>query len=309
MAYELIIRDSEQALEATFIPELGMVGRSLRHEGEELLAQQGGPEAYAEHGSTFALPFLHPWANRLSTWEYGSHSHPIKLDPHSPVIHRDGATGLPIHGVLAASPHWEVVDANIDTVTAELDFGAVPEYRAAFPFPHRLRYTAEIHTGALRISITITPTEDLPVPISFGFHPYLTLPGSDRRTWQIELPVARRAVLDDHMIPTGAGVEITPGELDGPLGERTFDTNFDQLIESDGRPKFSVADERRRIAVQFDSGYPVAQVYAPDGSDFICFEPMTAPVDALHNGEGLRFVEPGGEFTAVFEISVGPSTL
>jgi aldose 1-epimerase len=52
------------------------------------------------------------------------------------------------------------------------------------------------------------------------------------------------------------------------------------------------------------SGYPVSQVYAPENSDFICFEPMTAPIDALISGAGLNWVEPGGEFTASFTISV-----
>jgi aldose 1-epimerase len=48
----------------------------------------------------------------------------------------------------------------------------------------------------------------------------------------------------------------------------------------------------------------VAQVYAPENSDFICFEPMAAPVDALISGDGLNWVAPGDEFTAIFTISI-----
>ena len=47
------------------MPDVGMVGRSLRHRGEEMLGQRGGLEAYAARGSSFGLPLLHPWANRL----------------------------------------------------------------------------------------------------------------------------------------------------------------------------------------------------------------------------------------------------
>ena len=65
-----------------------------------------------------------------------------------------------------------------------------------------------------------------------------------------------------------------------------------------------VADERRRLALTHVSGYPVAQVYAPEESQFICYEPMTAPVDALISGDGLRWVQPGEEFEAIFTISV-----
>jgi galactose mutarotase-like enzyme len=46
-------------------------------------------------------------------------------------------------------------------------------------------------------------------------------------------------------------------------------------------------------------------VYAPAGQEFICFEPMTAPTDALaRGGRDLPRVEPGSEFTARFSIAV-----
>jgi aldose 1-epimerase len=144
-----------------------------------------------------------------------------------------------------------------------------------------------------------------PVPISFGFHPYLTLPGSDRRGWHVEIPAARQALIDERMIPDGATVAIAAGELDGPLGERTFDTSYDRLYGA--APAFVVADERRRLTLTHASGYPIAQVYAPEASQFICFEPMTAPVDALISGDWLRWVQPGEEFEAIFTISVDKS--
>jgi aldose 1-epimerase len=65
-----------------------------------------------------------------------------------------------------------------------------------------------------------------------------------------------------------------------------------------------VADGRRRIAVRYRRGWEAAQVYAPPGSPFIAFEPMTAPVDALRSGRGLRFVDPGESFTAEFALAV-----
>lgn len=297
-------------LEATFLPGLGMVGASLRHRGEELLAQRGGAAAYAERGSTFGIPLLHPWANRLSSWDYECCAHHVLLDPASPVTHRDGDTGLPIHGVLAASHYWSVIDTGGDEASAwlrsGLDFGAHPELLAAFPFPHRLELTVALAGPSLIVAVTLTPTSSDPVPVSFGFHPYLTLPGSGRSSWQIELPVRRRAVLDERGIPTGEHDPVAPGSLDGPLAARTFDDSFDQL----GEPAvFAVSDERRRVAVEFRRGYPVAQVYAPEGSQFICFEPMSAPVNALRSGHGLVMTEPGGNFQAEFAVTVtGPRT-
>ena len=57
----------------------------------------------------------------------------------------------------------------------------------------------------------------------------------------------------------------------------------------------------RRIELAFESGYAYAQVFAPAISDVICFEPMTAPADALRNTPTA--VEPGESFSARFSIS------
>jgi aldose 1-epimerase len=285
----VVLRAGE--LEATVLPELGMVISSLRHQSAELLAQRGGVDAYAARGSTFAIPLLHPWANRLLGWEYEFAGRPVVLERDWKVLHIDGDTGFAMHGLLAASPYWRGISTASDLVVAELDFGAVPEYMAAFPFAHTLRLKVRVLTGppsALSVSLTVFNDDTVPVPISFGFHPYLTLPDADRSEWILSLPVAG-------------------GSLDGPLGARTFDDPFKSLDSPvGGAPSFSVAGGGRRLTVRFSSGFDVAQVYSPADAQLICFEPMTAPVDALRTGEGLRSVAPGETFTAVFDVLVEP---
>jgi aldose 1-epimerase len=55
--------------------------------------------------------------------------------------------------------------------------------------------------------------------------------------------------------------------------------------------------------VRFDERFPFAQVYSPPGAEFICFEPMTAPTNALRSGKDLPVVEPGQTFTATWTVS------
>ena len=52
------------------------------------------------------------------------------------------------------------------------------------------------------------------------------------------------------------------------------------------------------------AGYQYAQIFAPKDKDYVALEPMTAPTGALTSGRGLRLVEPGGQFRAVFRIGV-----
>jgi galactose mutarotase-like enzyme len=92
-------------------------------------------------------------------------------------------------------------------------------------------------------------------------------------------------------------VKIEPG----PLGDSAYDDLFPEIDE---RPVFALEGGGRRIELAFEDGYPVAQVYAPPDQAFICFEPMTAPTNALVSGEGLRELPRGGEFAARFSVSV-----
>ena len=138
------------------------------------------------------------------------------------------------------------------------------------------------------------------MPVAFGYHPFFQLPGVPRAEWHVTLPVSDRLLLDERLVPTG---ERAPaGDLDGPLGERTFDDGFtlDAL-----RGPFVLSGGGRRIEVAFEAGYPYAQVFAPAIADVICFEPMTAPADALRHSPD--FVAPGEAFSARFSVSVSLS--
>ena len=289
-------------VEASFAPTLGMIGCSLRHRGAELLGQRGGLAKYKASGSTMGIPLLHPWANRLSGFGYTAAGRTVTLDPHSPLLHRD-ANGLPMHGVLAAYRKWRAATSAADAtgarLSALLDFAADPALLAAFPFPHTLALDVTLREATLTIAATLRPTSDAAVPVAFGFHPYLQLPGVGRADWYIEPPVQRHLLLDERMLPTGASeaIFIEPG----PLGDRTFDDLYTDLR----RPaRFTLTGGGRRVTVAFDDGYRFAQIYAPEREALICFEPMTAPANALVSHQGLELAQPGGAYKATFSIAV-----
>jgi aldose 1-epimerase len=298
----VVLASKAHELRAGFAPDAGMVGYSLTHRGDQLLGLRGGLPAYVERGSSFGIPILHPWANRLSGMRYTAGGREVRLEPERSPLHLD-ANGLPIHGLLAASPHWSLVGRTpgngLAGIAARLDLGAHEELLAAFPFPHELHLQVELRGGTLSVTTILLPTGDAAVPVAFGWHPYLRLPDVARSDWGIELPVRGRAVLDERGIPTG---KTEPAEAQaGPLGDRAYDDLFPEL---DTPRVFTLEGGGRRIELELGDGYPVAQVYAPAGQELICFEPMTAPTDALVSGRGLQLVSPGDSFRAVFEIRV-----
>jgi aldose 1-epimerase len=297
-----VLSTPDGTLEAAFAPRVGMVGCSFRHRGEEVLGQRGGLQKYAETGSTFGIPLLHPWANRLDGWDYDAAGASVHLDAETSPLRPD-PHGLPIHGMLAASPFWEVTEATADAGSARLlarfDFADHPALLAGFPFPHELEQGVRLQQSTLSIETTVRATGERAVPVAFGYHPYFHLPEVPRPEWRVDMPLRRRALLDERGIPTGEEEDFDAER--GALGERTYDDLFPGVEEM---TEFRLSGGGRTVAVTFERGYPWAQVYAPPDQELICFEPMTAPTNALVSGEGLELVEPGGSYTARFSITV-----
>jgi aldose 1-epimerase len=283
---------------AEFVPAANMVCASLRVDGAQLLDLGRGVRAYAEQGKTMGIPLLYPWANRLGHRGYEAAGKRVTLpDPDGRYPLDPG--GLPIHGGLPGDLVWTASQPAADRVHARLAWNA-PALLELFPFEHELELEAIVSDGALSIATTVLASGPEPVPVSFGFHPYLTLPAGQRETWQVELGAAQRLGLDDRMIPTG---ELKPLTQRFELADSSWD---DGLAGLDDPPVFAVAADGLRLSVTFDEGFDWAQVYAPPGHDFICFEPMTAPTDALNSGEGLRVLEPGQRHRARFTVMLSP---
>jgi aldose 1-epimerase len=299
------LREEASVLEAAFVPGAGMLCCSLRHRGEELLAQNAGVAAYAQQGKTMAIPLLYPWANRLAGFDYSLDGREVRV-PHDPSRVRVDANGLPIHGVIGGRLAWELTaapDPDSSSLAASLRWSdSRAQLFEVFPFEHELQYRARLSDGTLEIELTVHACGGDAVPLSFGFHPYLSPPGAPREQWLIELPAMRALALDSQQIPIGPAQELAAQRFQ--LDEREFDDGFDALAEP---ARFSVVAGGRRIELSFQRGYPCAQVFAPRGGKFICFEPMTAPANALRSGEGLRVLAPGERFLASFSVAVSDS--
>jgi len=280
-------------LRAVFVPGLGMTGVSLRLRGKEYLALPGGLDSLRA-GHTGGLPLLAPWANRLAGMRYKVGSRSVDLTGLG--VHTD-ANGLPIHGLLVGRPGWEVRELRHKRGTASV-LATLDVDEPAFPFPHRLEVEAHVHEDRLVVSTTVVPTAKRAVPIAFGWHPCLRLPGSARHTWNLRLPRREHLLLDAHGIPTGE--RVAEVAVVTPIARRTFD---DLYALGSRRVLGLDAPDGTAIEVRTDAAYPYAQVWVPPGKSFAALEPMTAPTDALRRG-AVEMVGPGDSHRARFTMLV-----
>jgi aldose 1-epimerase len=291
------LRDPSSPVAAQFVPEAGMIGVSLTVSDVELLGQRRGLDAYLTDGKTMGIPILYPWANRLSSNSYTADGEVVTLEPGAGGVRTD-PNGLPIHGLLAGYRGWRVMSEAANELIAELDFGADPALLAGFPFPHLLVVRVELVERTLSVHTTVAATTDRAVPLCFGFHPYLRLPGVPRSRWRIETPAMRHLLADDRGLPTGESAR-QPAASE-TLGDKAFDDGYDEVSEG---TVFAVSGDGHRIEVRFDHGFPAAQIFAPTAEDLVCFEPMAAPTDALRRG-GYRRAYAGEPAEAQFSIRV-----
>ena len=287
-------------LTAAFAPGANMVLHSLTQDGRELLATNDGLRAYRERGATMGIPLLHPWANRLSGDDYAVSGTRVTLPRDMPLTDRDH-NGLPIHGALPATPPagmwWRPPPARTKPAC---------EHSSRGRRRTRLSRSSRFPTGSStrrcspdtrsrsrsRSSPAVTPR----YRSSFGFHPYLRIPGGSRADAEVTLPVRRQLLHDASMIPTGESAPFDPGTR--PLGDTEWDDGFADLVPP-GR--FLLSAGEGEVSLALLRGYPFSQVYAPPGSDFVCFEPMTAPANALvRGGPELTAVAPGESYSAAF---------
>jgi galactose mutarotase-like enzyme len=142
------------------------------------------------------------------------------------------------------------------------------------------------------------PTTAASVPLCFGYHPYLTIPGVAREEWLLTTPSMRRLPVDNCGIPTGESEEWTGGTE--TLRTAAYDDGFDQVPDG---AVFALAGGDRRVEVKFEKGYPAAQLFAPPSEQVVAIEPMVAPTDALRRGN-YRYAVAGKPETTRFSIRV-----
>jgi galactose mutarotase-like enzyme len=276
---------------ATFLPQLGFVGISVRAGDDELLAM---PRTLEEHctGAATGLPLLHPFANRLSLDQFDAFG--ARFDTRA--VPRD-RNGLAIHGTMHTR-RFRVEREEAVRVTASCTVPAEP----AFPWDHRVTVAVTARESELTVTTLVDNRTRRRMPVSFGWHPFFTLPGTPREEWVLRLPACRRHVLNHRMLPTGERVD-QPEDC-SPIGTRTYDDHFDLGADR----TFELSDGSRTLRITFDEHYPHAQIYLPGPDwpltgDFVCIEPMVASTNALV-AETAPVVGPEGTFAAAFTVAV-----
>ena len=152
------------------------------------------------------------------------------------------------------------------------------------PSPSRIGSTCACGCAS-RVSPSTPPsprTGRRRVPVAFGWHPYLRVPGTPRARWRLRLPPREHRALDARSIPTGASTHEPRGGSRS-AGERTT------TLRARARPSAAYeGDDGAAIEMRCGDGYPFAQVWVPTGRTFGALEPMAAPTTRSTRDDAAR---------------------
>jgi aldose 1-epimerase len=253
------------------------------------------------------IPFLGPWANRLDEQAFYANGRRYAFDMDLGNVR--GA--IPIHGFLATTDLWQVVEVKADGkaawLTSRLEFFRQPQWMKQFPFAHTIQITYRLADGVLQVATRIENLSAEPMPLAIGFHPYFQLTDSPRDEWRLSVGARTEWVLASNKIPTGETrpiEQLFPNPNDIALTNYDLDHVFGDLVrDASGRAVMTMAGKRQRIEVAMGPRYRAAVIYAPKATAasngaFVCFEPMAGITDALnlaHKGlyRELQSIRPG----------------
>ena len=141
-------------------------GRSLRHEGDELLvgARPSCRRGRAVHGRAAGITFLHPWANRLAARRLrGAPASRVALDAGDPELSRDAERAGDPRPARRARRLAAGRTAPADGARSRASLTTARP--RAFPFPHALRVAFALRAGRAGDRHHLDPRRgDVPVP-------------------------------------------------------------------------------------------------------------------------------------------------
>ena len=307
------LKDQQHGVEVSIVPSVGNRVYEMKVHGKNLLYfPLPDIAAFKNSGGRGmnGIPFLAPWANRMAGSGFWANDKRYTFNGDLGSVHLD-ANGIAIHGMLLATPLWEIEKLTADRRSARLisrlPFWKYPDLMANWPFAHEYEMTFTLTNGVLEVSTAIKNLSASPMPVMIGFHPYFNIPGVPRAECSIHLPVRKHIETDAHLVATG---EMTPVNFPDriSLKDRTFDDGFTDIVRgSDGNAVFSVEAGEKKIEVTYGPKYQVAVIYAPPHQNYVCFEPMAAitnGVNLAHDGKypALQSVAPGATWREDFWI-------
>jgi galactose mutarotase-like enzyme len=211
---------------------------------------------------------------------------------------------MPQHGFARDAKFAVIDDEGKETLRMRLTNSK--ETEALYPFTFEFDVVVRLRPGAkLEVRFETTNIGTSPLPYYAGHHFYFALPHDERGDWTLEIPSEAwgRQGADGSVIHEPARQD----ELS--LGDRDI---IDRYAIGPKEPTVTLrhAKNNRRLIFELAHAgsvpwYAVTTWTQAPESDFYCVEPWLGLPNAIHHGEGLRWLAPAATEVATLVIDAG----
>ena len=302
-----IVRETAQGKARAVVVSLAGALRSFTVDGTDYV--ESYPDGSIPPAACGIL--LAPWPNRVADARWTLDGRLQELDVTEP------SRGHASHGLLrntgyrAADTAGDFPPGSAVTLEAEI----FPQHGYPFHLLHRATYGLD-PDGGLRVRQGLTNVGTARAPFALGSHPFLRIGDVPTEDLTLTVPARTRLLVDERLIPTGR--EEVSGRTDLRAGRRIgtldLDSAYTDLQLENGRHVHRLAaPDGRAVALWTQPEFGYVHVFLtgqfPGRTRAAAVEPMTAPANALNSGEGLRWLEPGAEFSAEWGIRPEPAAV
>jgi len=178
-----------------------------------------------------------------------------------------------------------------------------------WPFAFYATQVIRLDGKDLHHEIALTNTGDADMPVGLGIHPYFPRHGNAMLTADVKavwltdescIPTERVACPEHWKLSNGARVDAL-----------CCDNQFEPW---NGRARISWLDKNMSLDITASDDLNRLVVYAPEGEDYFCVEPVSHMTDAFNRSadgmppttSGMRVLEPGESWRVWMELSPQP---
>ncbi|MEP7279007.1 MAG: aldose 1-epimerase [Bacteroidota bacterium] len=256
-------------------------------------------EIKKELATSFKSSKLSPFACRIPGGRYQYEGQEFELE-------NKFTDGTAIHGLLY-NKVFKKTESFSDEQKACVAFTyQYKEEDNGYPFYYScgIRYTL-LPQQTLQVQTTIINLDDLPIPMTDGWHPYFSL-GGKVNDWLLYFGADTMVEFNDKLVPTGKLLRYDVFNTARAVGDTQLDNCF-LLNGREGYPACTLRNEAAGLQVNLfpDASYPYLQIYIPPHRKSIAIENLSAAPNAFNNNMGLLMMQPRHThtFTVHYQVS------
>lgn len=205
---------------------------------------------------------------------------------------------LPMHG-FARNANFAVIPES-DPNTLRMRITPTEQTRKFYPFEFIFDVVYRLGDAELEARLEVSNHGVDPLPYYTGHHFYFAVPHDSRAQWETTIPCERWGGQD---FKTGAILDKAAESAVTPLSDPKLS---DRLQIRPNADEISLLERGtgKGVVIDLNAGgnvpwFDVTTWTEKPDSDFYCVEPWTGLPNAIHNGQGLRYLAPGKQESAV----------